>query len=93
MSNKVNLTLEKYTELVETINQQQETIIALETIINEEVRSKGYLIKLDGEYYTTEEIIINQQEIIKQLRNEIKKLKERINESFWNRLFKTKPRG
>lgn len=82
--NKVNLTLEKYTELVETIQAHEETIKALETIISEEVRNKGYLIKLDGEYYTTDEIIIKQQEIIKQLKNEIKEIN---NKSFWSKLF------
>ena len=88
--NKVNLTLEKYTELIETINQQKETIIALETIINEEVRSKGYIIKLDGVVYTSDEIIINKEKHIKKLQDEIKRYKEESAKNFWGRLFKTK---
>lgn len=93
MSNKVNLTLDKYTELIETINQQQETIAALETIINEEVRSKGYIIKLNNEVYTTDEVIIEQEKLIKILRNEITRYKEESSKGFWCRLFETKPRG
>lgn len=88
MSNKVNLTLEKYTELIDTINQQQETIAALETIINEEVRSKGYLIKLDGEYFTTDEIIIAQEKLIKILKDDVTRIKEAATQNFWGRLFK-----
>jgi len=88
MSNKVNLTLEKYTELIDTINQQQETITALETIINEEVRQKGYIIKLNDVVYTSDEIIISKEETIKQLRNEITRIKKESTRSFWDRLFK-----
>lgn len=90
MSNKVNLTLEKYSELIETINRQNETITALETIINEEVRQKGFIIKLDDGVYTSDEVIISKEKHIKRLQDEIERYKEESARGFWGRLFKAK---
>lgn len=90
MSNKVNLTLEKYSELIETINHQNETITALETIINEEVRQKGFIIKLDDGVYTSDEVIISKEKHIKRLQDEIERYKEESARGFWGRLFKAK---